>query len=86
MKRRGHARKTIDDDGYHRQLGPKQMQRKHHAVIERHLLRGREVHVFGDAFGKRAGEPRVSSDAPARDVDELLVRRPEKLVGDADAK
>ena len=55
-------------------------------MIKRHLLRGREIDVFGDAFGERAGEPRVSSNTPARDIDELFVRRSRKLVADTDAK
>src|SRR5262245_17202750 len=71
MKRRPNTRKTIDDDRYHGQFGSKQMQREHHAVIEYHFLRGREVYVFGDTFGKRAGEPGISSDVAALDLDEL---------------
>ena len=86
VQRRRHAGKTIDDDGYHWQLGSKQMQREHHAVIKCHFLRGREVDIFGDAFGERAGEPRVSSNTPARDIDELFVRWSRKLVADTDAK
>src|SRR5262245_36336549 len=71
MKRRRNTRKTIDDDRYHGQFGSKQMQREHHAVIEYHFLRGREVYAFGDTFGKRAGEPGISSDVAALDLDEL---------------
>src|SRR5262245_54807457 len=83
MKRRRNACKTIDDDRYHGQFGSKQMQREYHAVIEYHFLRGREVYVFGDTFGKRAGEPGITSDVAALDLDELLIRWPSKLLGDA---